>query len=569
MDGIKQEILDSYDHIHIEYPRPRVKLEESYPTLSISMETDDFLGERNPWASKDLKQFIFYHCPECDYESPVENDFYLHAVGAHERAKEVFEPPQYCDPLLVDYDPIKPAFNRGDWYVYPDQPPNTVHALPIEETDSTVIEEKHEELVSKEYSTLHLEPLYHNSIEKAEQFIEDLKVPKENIVCVPCKKSFNAREHFDLHQLTVHNWNLFTSSANQIPTENANKKEIKIFQENGKYPCPFNCGASYKVQGNLMSHLVQDQVTRAIISCKANAGIKGSKPRAGRFTCLNCEKVCMNFSVLKAHMKKKHGGINCGHCGSAYSTIYSLKKHIQKNHGGLPRKSSCSTKSVICEHCGKLVKSKMIKRHVDLYHSEGVAMCEECGESFQNKMILSEHKRTKHGLNCDLCGKQFKTKKDLIIHNRNIHQDVSKRFCKVCQKTFANAAELFKHFGESHPQMECPAKLGADLYQCRKCLKILASQVALYTHYKLTHKIRYKGHELLKECDQVPTKCPECQIVSNSYMECVNHYFDTHGIDLHKELKNQGNRDRLLYCLMCDYKTRLTTSYHNHIKLHQ
>merc|ERR1711894_16668 len=105
---------------------------EADPILSIEMDTtneyantsDDLKSEINPWASKDLKEFLFYNCPECEYRASFEPDFYDHALSTHpnakdvykasnevevyvrqkEKVKEVLEEPEYCDTFLEDYD---------------------------------------------------------------------------------------------------------------------------------------------------------------------------------------------------------------------------------------------------------------------------------------------------------------------------------------------------------------------------------------------------------------------------------------------------------------------------------
>ena len=170
---------------------------------------------------------------------------------------------------------------------------------------------------------------------------------------------------------------------------------------------------------------------------------------------------------------------------------------------------------------------------------------------------------------CDKCGKEFKTSSYLKEHKRLVHQDTSKRFCEICQKMFSNAAELYKHFCDQHPYNECPSRLGVDFYQCFMCQKVLASQAALYTHLKLTHKSKLKGKELTIKCDAVPTKCPKCDFVLDSFMECIDHILDNHGLEIPTELKMQSGRNRNLYCLQCSFESKIVESYVQHRKLHQ
>ena len=136
---------------------------------------------------------------------------------------------------------------------------------------------------------------------------------------------------------------------------------------------------------------------------------------------------------------------------------------------------------------------------------------------------------------------------------------------------FANAAELYKHFCDQHPYHECPVRLGVDFYQCFVCQKVMASQAALYTHLKLTHKIKLNGKEFKLKVDAVPTKCTICDLILNSYMECIDHILDNHGLEIPTELRMQGGRGktRNLYCVQCSFESKKIKLYAQHRKLHQ
>ena len=341
MDGIKKEIFETCESFDdpLAYHSNIKDEEEVNPTFSISMEEpNDFLSEKNPWVSKELKDFVFYHCPECEFQSQMENQFYQHAVNSHEKAKEVFEEPEYCEPFIEDYDPPSLPVNETDWYVYPNQPPNSVHTLTDDDLikDSTLIEEKLEDVVAKEYGELHLEPLYHNSIARAEIFIEELQRNKHLKFKCPlysCDENFNSRELFFLHQASVHNWSLFEAQRRSVKSETKKKEVLKISKENGRFPCPFKCGSHFENEQTLKAHLVYDLNIKCIKGCKSTKNsVKLPKQGRYRFTCLICDKDCSSAGVLKIHMKKNHGGINCHHCGNSYGTLGELYKHIRKHH---------------------------------------------------------------------------------------------------------------------------------------------------------------------------------------------------------------------------------------------
>ena len=69
----------------------------------------------------------------------------------------------------------------------------------------------------------------------------------------------------------------------------------------------------------------------------------------------------------------------------------------------------------------------------------------------------------------------------------------------------------------------CTMNVHQDFVQCYMCQKVLASQAALYTHLKLTHKDKLKGKELKIKCDAVPTKWLSGTRV-NKYLSPSNMY---------------------------------------------
>ena len=594
-------------------------------TLTIANDSDPLedknSSDSNPWSSKNLKEFLFYNCPECEYLGSFESDFYEHAVSTHPKAKEVFEPESAPTIQTVD-DKVQ---------ILAVPPPNTDFQLDVVFEQKTVLEEKPLDLVAEEASELKdIETVTLESpLERAEHFIEEhleaeTKV-KRPIVCPSdnCKKYFLTRTEFDVHQAKVHKWQIFKTPESCVT---AIKNEMELVRgDNGLISCPFKCGKTVTHEVTMLAHLIFDKEdSKKIISCKTKerleefplvhgryfcpfnkecgksfGGLQALKahliyakesnevisciwknnPKNGRKnikinvnceccqlhftdaleyekhiykTCLQCKKTFTNPSRLEIHMKTVHGtGLKCRECDSVFDSHKKLKDHVAVVHKGEAPKFT-----LICEHCGEPFETPFrLEQHIALYHGDGETshMCDKCGDVFKTPVDLQNHKSEKH---------KKKKKKPII-------QDESKRFCEFCQKMFANAAELFKHFCDQHPDHECPAKPGVDFYQCYMCQKVLASKTALYTHLKLTHKTIVTGHELMKKCDQVPTKCPECNVVLPSYMECIDHFLDNHGLEIPEKLKMNIGTDRFLYCRQCSFQSRSVQAYSQHRNLHQ
>ena len=237
---------------------------EDGPILTIGLETSEPNSEMNPWASKNLKEFLFYNCPECEYQASFEPDFYEHAVSTHQKAKDVFEVSNEVESIEEVIDYVPSTKNKTYWYVYPDQPPNSVHTLTNQSmTESTVFEMKNIEFVAEEYSDLKTESLF-NSIEMLEEYMEDNKLLE--FKCPDCLKIFDTKEQFDKHQSekfgndNLHKWYI------PLPKSVQESNQLKIFKKNGKFVCPFKCGTSFEKKTCFSLHFVRKD--KKVITCK-------------------------------------------------------------------------------------------------------------------------------------------------------------------------------------------------------------------------------------------------------------------------------------------------------------
>ena len=48
------------------------------------------MSSKNPWLAKNLKDFWFLNCPECDYKTKIQNKFEGHAVKNHPLSRTIF-----------------------------------------------------------------------------------------------------------------------------------------------------------------------------------------------------------------------------------------------------------------------------------------------------------------------------------------------------------------------------------------------------------------------------------------------------------------------------------------------
>ena len=586
---------------------PILSIEEMDTTNEYTT-SDEIKIEINPWASKDLKEFLFYNCPECEYRASYEPDFYNHALSTHPKAKDVYE-------ALDNVDEIYVPQNENGWYIYPDQPPNSAHTLNSDPTieDPTLLEVKNNELIAEEYSDLKCSSSLFTSIENVEMFMEEVDLIR--VKCPDCGVKFSSQPDLELHLQQAKRHHKWTIPQKE---EISNENQVLIFKENGTFTCPFMCGASFENMAKLKFHFLYEN--SKAISCKTIEDIaKLCKWVDGKVICVVCKEAFNSKKSLQFHLRRSHKGeefdVNCECCGFHFKDPVEFKKHCDftcnickksfenskafyrhligvhdglkcdycedvfgslsklKDHVSVTHEGNASAYVHMCEHCGESFKNaNRLEKHVSNVHGDGVTshMCEKCGESFDTPKDLKNHNYEKHTKHiCDECGKEYATAHILSDHKRRGHQDDLKRFCEICQKMFANAAELYKHFCDQHPYHECPVRLGVDFYQCFMCQKVLASQAALYTHLKLTHKSKLKGKEFKLKVDAVPTKCTICDLVLNSYMECIDHILDNHGLEIPPELRRSGFRGRRkLYCTQCSFQSIDIKSYAKHRKRH-
>ena len=64
--------------------------------------------DNNPWQVRDIREFSYFHCPECEFYSQEENTFQDHAVENHPLSfvffNENFENNEVTDMIKVEME---------------------------------------------------------------------------------------------------------------------------------------------------------------------------------------------------------------------------------------------------------------------------------------------------------------------------------------------------------------------------------------------------------------------------------------------------------------------------------
>ena len=99
--------------------------------------------------------------------------------------------------------------------------------------------------------------------------------------------------------------------------------------------------------------------------------------------CDTCGKSVAGKRRLQEHIQRKHNSIfSCKHCDQIFKSNEELKAHKLKSH-------KPAIKPQMCPHCGKIIKSYGMKRHI-LTHISDIT-CKICREKFLTQEELDAH----------------------------------------------------------------------------------------------------------------------------------------------------------------------------------
>ena len=153
-----------------------------------------------------------------------------------------------------------------------------------------------------------------------------------------------------------------------------------------------------------------------------NESIKPIK--SARVFCDTCGKSLAGERKLQEHIKNKHSKtFACKECDKSFDNNDELKAHKLKDH-------KPALKNEMCPHCGKIIRSYGMKRHI-LTHISDIT-CKICHEKFLTQDDLDEHTKRheedpsyrvlkKRNIQCETCKRAFSgrflsTKKNMNIY---------------------------------------------------------------------------------------------------------------------------------------------------------
>uniref|UniRef100_A0A336LQH3 CSON010190 protein n=1 Tax=Culicoides sonorensis TaxID=179676 RepID=A0A336LQH3_CULSO len=200
--------------------------------------------------------------------------------------------------------------------------------------------------------------------------------------------------------------------------------------------------------------------------------------------------VCCNVRLytttkLYEHLLNHKNPNSCHNCGAKFTDSKALKTH------------KCpKAEYLICNECGKQIKSKSKLRDHLMVHFPVYIYCELCGKRFIKKYKFREHMTYDHGnlppeamfKPCPVCGILVSTRNyGMKDHIREKHEKPARQTgpskCEQCNKEYANEKNLKRHIREEH--------VYGRKYQCQECSKRFLNIKSLKEHTAI-----HSGHPM-------------------------------------------------------------------------
>nr|XP_014092312.1 transcription factor grauzone [Bactrocera oleae] len=210
------------------------------------------------------------------------------------------------------------------------------------------------------------------------------------------------------------------------------------------------------------------------------------------FQCDKCPKVFTTKAAFEHHSFSKHVPksefkFSCTQCNKKLPTQRKLKDHIKYNHD--------PESTIICDKCGKQVRTQYLKKHHQLEHSEvprpvpQPMQCQICGTWLRHMSGLKQHMKSIHEdpggeHRCQICNKVSTTSRALRRHIYLNHECERKFKCTMCEKAFKRPQDLREHTS---------THTGEVLYTCPNCPMTFFSNANMYKHRQRLHRAEWEA----------------------------------------------------------------------------
>ena len=493
-------------------------------------------GCQNPWGIEDLKEFLYYCCPDCDVKEKDEDKFLQHAVKEHSESKldideeSKLDIEEFMDDIKEEVDPLMTTQEDHE------PPPAKKQCKEIQcyycgEVMFDTMEVK--DHISKNHS-LHI----------TAKMYGDLR----NFQCPECFRMFKTPESLEIHvcEILPPSWLGPSSKVQKCPqcdqdfdkygdllchysqdhksdkdllcnhpncqtrkfvTKSAVELSVHVRQKH-RHKCQF-CSKEYYSIKALELHnmrcfkkgqpevLENECLFCAVIFPTLEALLLHKSDHSGKVLqyyeplCSYCDYVAPSRAVLRIHKKKEHP-VDCKVCKKHYTNPKDLEEHRIRVH--------VNDKSILCEFCDyRCNLMKDLEKHKKVVHEKVKNhTCDQCGKAFHDKWNMNEHIKIHHSSEtnekCEKCSKTFKTKTQLRSHIQAVHQLF--HICTRCDTTYIGVQKLREHLAQEHDNFN----VKEDLRLCQHCDSRFVKTGELNEHLHLNHDM--KNEHFCAKCSE-------------------------------------------------------------------
>ena len=228
------------------------------------------------------------------------------------------------------------------------------------------------------------------------------------------------------------------------------------------------------------------------------------------------------------------GKLLCPDCPKEFINKSKLADHLRRH----------DMKSSTCEQCGKNIKIKNMKGHLETHTMPGETLsCNKCDYSTPHERMFKYHMQTHSGIKytCDECGKSFNHRNTVIAHKADQHSG-KLYMCDECDFT----CKGHRHRLETHKLMKHGSTSASIIEFEEQHTKALLNHKLVTTHKKSTGKLG-------RDQDGVRFTCCEegCTFSSNHKQS----------LKLHTNSKHLGIKYK---CDICDYTSGQLSNVKKH-----
>ncbi|XP_017483361.1 PREDICTED: transcription factor grauzone-like isoform X2 [Rhagoletis zephyria] len=264
----------------------------------------------------------------------------------------------------------------------------------------------------------------------------------------------------------------------KFPQRKALAEHIYLHWNPEHFKCT-QCGRLFQDSRNLEQH--------------EEAHVNPPEPKERKmFQCDKCPKVFTTKAAFEHHSFSKHVPksefkFSCTLCNKKLPTQRKLKDHMKYNHD--------PESTIICDKCGKQVRTQYLKKHHQLEHSEQPRpipqpmQCQICGTWLRHMSGLKQHMKSIHEdpggeHRCSICNKVSTTARALRRHVYLNHECERKFKCTMCEKAFKRPQDLREHTS---------THTGEVLYTCPNCPMTFFSNANMYKHRQRLHRAEWEA----------------------------------------------------------------------------